>query len=74
MEVVGFVAERVVQRSLRFGLRCHAVVVVIVIPTEFSSTIRTVQELFFSCVEVIAALIGNDEFDGCGATNLHHHT
>ena len=35
------------------------------------STVGTVKELPGGVVEVVAALVGNDEFDRCGTPDLH---
>jgi len=68
----GFLAEFVVQSVSCGRVRCNALGVGVVGPTELSSTVGAVTELPGGFVEVVAALVGNREFDGCGTSDLYN--
>jgi hypothetical protein len=59
-------AEVVVERVSRGRVGGDALDVGGVGPTEFGGTVGAVKELPGGFVEVVAVLVGNDEFDRCG--------
>jgi hypothetical protein len=67
----GFLAELVVQSVPCSRVGRDTLSVGVVGPTELSSTVGTMKELPRRFVEVIAALVGNDEFDRCGTPDPH---
>jgi hypothetical protein len=67
----GFVAEVVIERVSCSRVGRDALSVGAVGPTELGSTVGTMKELPRGFVEVIAALVGNDEFDRCGTPDLY---
>ena len=68
---VSFLAESVVQRISGFDVRGDAVFVVGVVPAVVTSLVRTIQELLGGFVEVVVILVGNDELDRRGTSNLY---
>ena len=68
---VGFLSEFLVERVSCRRIRGDAVRVRLVVPTEFGGTVRAVKELSGGFVEVVAVLIGNDEFDRRSSAYLH---
>jgi hypothetical protein len=67
----GFLTELVVQSVSCSRVGRDTLSVGVGGPTEFSSTVGTMKELPGGFVEVIAALVGSDEFDRCGTPDLH---
>jgi len=68
---VCFLAETVVQRISGCHVRGDTVVVVGVVPAVVTGLVRTVEELLGGFVEVVVVLVGNDNFDRRGASDLH---
>jgi len=66
---ISFLPQLRIECISRGRIRSDAVHVRTVVPTELGGTIRTVEELLSGCVEIVAALIGNDEFDRCSSTH-----
>jgi len=67
----GFLTEFIIERVSCGRIGRDALSVGVVGPTELGRTVGAVKELPGGFVEVIAALVGNDEFDGCGTSDLH---
>jgi len=59
--VIGFLTEFIVERVSCGRVGRDALGVGVVGPTELGSTVSTVKELPGGVVEVVAALVGNDE-------------
>jgi hypothetical protein len=66
-----FVAEFVVESLSCSRISRDIFGVGVVGPAELSGTVGTVKELSSRFVEVVAALVGNDKFDGRGTSDLH---
>jgi len=67
----GFVAEVLVESVSCSCVGRDAFGVGVVGPTELSSTVGAVKELPGRFVEVVAVLVGNDEFDWGGTPDLN---
>ena len=67
----GFLTEFIVERVPCGRVGRDALGVGVVGPTELGSTVSAVKELPGGVVEVVTAFVGNDEFDGCGTSDLH---
>jgi len=68
---VGFVAEFIVESVPSGRVDCDTLSVGAVRPTELGSAVGAVKELPGGFVEVVAALVRNNEFDRCGTPDLH---
>jgi hypothetical protein len=68
---ISFISQLFVERVPCRRVRRDAVGVGVVVPTEFSGTIRTVKELSRGFVEVVVPLIGNNKLDRRSSTYLH---
>ena len=68
---LSFLAETVIQAVSGFHIRGDTVFVVGVVPAVVTGLVRTVQELVGGFVEVVVILVGNDEFDRRGASDLY---
>jgi len=68
---VGFLAEPVVERVSGFAVRGNAVLVVSVVPAVVTGLVRAVEELVGGFVEAAVILVGNDEFDRRGTSDLY---
>jgi len=67
----GFLTELIVQSVSCGCVGRDTLTVGVIGPTELGSTVSAVKELASGFVEVVAALVGNDQFDGCGTSDLH---
>jgi hypothetical protein len=68
---IGFLAEFIVERVSCSCVGCDALGVGVVRPTVLCSTVGAVKELSGGFVEVVAALVGNGEFDRCSTPDLY---
>lgn len=68
---IGFVTKFVVERIPCGCVRRDALGVGAVGLTEPSGTVGAVTELLGGFVEVVASLVGDDEFDKSGTSDLH---
>ena len=67
----GFLAEFIVERVSCGRVGRDALGIGVAGPTELSSTVSAVKELPGGFVEVVAVLVGDDEFDRCGTSDPH---
>jgi len=67
----GFLTELIVQSVSCGCVGRDTLTVGVIGPTELGSTVSAVKELASGFVEVVAALVGNDQFDGYGTSDLH---
>ena len=68
---IGFCAEIIIQCVPCGVVGRDSFSVVGGIPTELCGTVRTVEKLLGRFVEVLAPLVGNVKFDGCGTSDFH---